>query len=196
MAKTQLDIAPDEVVLAPPRTVPKTSSGKLRRSAARTAIRERLAFEKGLCALVAADEALVVRAWPSRPPSPAQDLRPCLRRLLVGGAGRRRQHGLVRRSPPAEPGLAPPGDPLRGAHLLVAYGAVAQGRGGRADPCAQRAARRQPFQLSGSCSAIGGDPGSALLCCQGGAGGSAGSRSIPAPHRHSVRAQNRRKRRR
>ena len=36
MTKTQLDIAPDEVVLAPPRTVPKTSSGKLRRSAART----------------------------------------------------------------------------------------------------------------------------------------------------------------
>ena len=36
VTKTQLDIAPDEVVLAPPRTVPKTSSGKLRRSAART----------------------------------------------------------------------------------------------------------------------------------------------------------------
>jgi 1-acyl-sn-glycerol-3-phosphate acyltransferase len=35
VTKTQLDIAPDEVVLAPPRTVPKTSSGKLRRSAAR-----------------------------------------------------------------------------------------------------------------------------------------------------------------
>ncbi|MGH6804467.1 MAG: AMP-binding protein [Methyloceanibacter sp.] len=36
VTKTQLDIAPDEVVVAPPRTVPKTSSGKLRRSAART----------------------------------------------------------------------------------------------------------------------------------------------------------------
>jgi 1-acyl-sn-glycerol-3-phosphate acyltransferase len=36
VTKTQLDIAPDELVLAPPRTVPKTSSGKLRRSAART----------------------------------------------------------------------------------------------------------------------------------------------------------------
>ena len=36
VTKTQLDIAPDEVVLAPPHTVPKTSSGKLRRSAART----------------------------------------------------------------------------------------------------------------------------------------------------------------
>ena len=36
MTKTQLDIAPDEMVLVPPRTVPKTSSGKLRRSAART----------------------------------------------------------------------------------------------------------------------------------------------------------------
>jgi 1-acyl-sn-glycerol-3-phosphate acyltransferase len=34
-AKTHLDMAPDEVVLAPPNTVPKTSSGKLRRSAAR-----------------------------------------------------------------------------------------------------------------------------------------------------------------
>ena len=36
VAKTQLDMAPDEVVLAPPHTVPKTSSGKLRRSAARS----------------------------------------------------------------------------------------------------------------------------------------------------------------
>jgi 1-acyl-sn-glycerol-3-phosphate acyltransferase len=36
VAKTQLDMTPDEVVLAPPRTVPKTSSGKLRRSAARS----------------------------------------------------------------------------------------------------------------------------------------------------------------
>lgn len=34
-AKSHLDMAPDEVVLAPPNTVPKTSSGKLRRSAAR-----------------------------------------------------------------------------------------------------------------------------------------------------------------
>ncbi|HYA80849.1 MAG TPA: 1-acyl-sn-glycerol-3-phosphate acyltransferase, partial [Methylocystis sp.] len=30
-----LDLAPDEIVLAPPHTVPKTSSGKIRRSAAR-----------------------------------------------------------------------------------------------------------------------------------------------------------------
>ena len=36
VTKTQLDISPDEVVLARPHTVPKTSSGKLRRSAART----------------------------------------------------------------------------------------------------------------------------------------------------------------
>jgi 1-acyl-sn-glycerol-3-phosphate acyltransferase len=36
IAKTQLDMAPDEVVLTPPNTVPKTSSGKLRRSAARS----------------------------------------------------------------------------------------------------------------------------------------------------------------
>jgi 1-acyl-sn-glycerol-3-phosphate acyltransferase len=36
VAKTQLDMAPDEVVLAPPNTVPKTSSGKLQRSAARS----------------------------------------------------------------------------------------------------------------------------------------------------------------
>jgi 1-acyl-sn-glycerol-3-phosphate acyltransferase len=36
VAKTELDMAPDEVVLAPPNTVPKTSSGKLRRSAARS----------------------------------------------------------------------------------------------------------------------------------------------------------------
>jgi 1-acyl-sn-glycerol-3-phosphate acyltransferase len=35
VATTQLDAAPDEVVLAPPHTVPKTSSGKLRRPAAR-----------------------------------------------------------------------------------------------------------------------------------------------------------------
>ena len=35
VARTHLDMAPDEVVLAPPNTVPKTSSGKLRRSAAR-----------------------------------------------------------------------------------------------------------------------------------------------------------------
>ena len=32
---------PDEIVLAPPRTVPKTSSGKIRRSAAKAALRER-----------------------------------------------------------------------------------------------------------------------------------------------------------
>lgn len=31
-----LDLAPDEVVLVPPHTIPKTSSGKIRRSAART----------------------------------------------------------------------------------------------------------------------------------------------------------------
>jgi 1-acyl-sn-glycerol-3-phosphate acyltransferase len=34
-AQTLLETAPDEVVLAPPHTVPKTSSGKIRRSAAR-----------------------------------------------------------------------------------------------------------------------------------------------------------------
>ncbi len=37
-----LDLAPDEVVLAPPHTVPKTSSGKIQRSAARAM------FEAGL----------------------------------------------------------------------------------------------------------------------------------------------------
>jgi 1-acyl-sn-glycerol-3-phosphate acyltransferase len=36
VAKTQLDMTPDEVVLAPPNTVPKTSSGKLQRAAARS----------------------------------------------------------------------------------------------------------------------------------------------------------------
>lgn len=36
VAATQLDMAPDEVVMVPPHTVPKTSSGKLRRSAARS----------------------------------------------------------------------------------------------------------------------------------------------------------------
>jgi 1-acyl-sn-glycerol-3-phosphate acyltransferase len=36
VAKTQLDMTPDEVLLAAPNTVPKTSSGKLRRSAARS----------------------------------------------------------------------------------------------------------------------------------------------------------------
>ncbi|MCK5712361.1 MAG: AMP-binding protein, partial [Hyphomicrobiaceae bacterium] len=47
VAKMQLDIAPDEVVLAPPHTVPKTSSGKLRRSAARTLYESGLLSEKG-----------------------------------------------------------------------------------------------------------------------------------------------------
>ena len=47
VAKMQLDIAPDEVVLAPPHTVPKTSSGKLRRSAARTRYESGLLSEKG-----------------------------------------------------------------------------------------------------------------------------------------------------
>ncbi len=47
VTKTQLDIAPDEVVLAPPRTVPKTSSGKLRRSAARTLYESGLLSENG-----------------------------------------------------------------------------------------------------------------------------------------------------
>jgi len=47
VTKTQLDIAPDEVVLAPPHTVPKTSSGKLRRSAARTLYESGLLSEKG-----------------------------------------------------------------------------------------------------------------------------------------------------
>jgi 1-acyl-sn-glycerol-3-phosphate acyltransferase len=47
VTKTQLDIAPDEVVLAPPRTVPKTSSGKLRRSAARTLYESGSLSEKG-----------------------------------------------------------------------------------------------------------------------------------------------------
>ncbi len=46
-AKTQLDIAPDDVVLAPPHTVPKTSSGKLRRSAARTLYESGLLSKKG-----------------------------------------------------------------------------------------------------------------------------------------------------
>jgi len=47
VAKMQLDIVPDEVVLAPPHTVPKTSSGKLRRSAARTLYESGLLSEKG-----------------------------------------------------------------------------------------------------------------------------------------------------
>jgi 1-acyl-sn-glycerol-3-phosphate acyltransferase len=47
VAKTQLDIAPDEVVLAPPRTVPKTSSGKLRRSAARALYESGTLSKKG-----------------------------------------------------------------------------------------------------------------------------------------------------
>ena len=47
VTKTQLDIAPDEVVLARPHTVPKTSSGKLRRSAARTLYESGLLSKKG-----------------------------------------------------------------------------------------------------------------------------------------------------
>lgn len=35
-AQSILDVAPDDIVLVPPHTVPKTSSGKIRRSAART----------------------------------------------------------------------------------------------------------------------------------------------------------------
>ncbi len=37
---TALDIAPDHVILVPPRTIPKTSSGKLQRSACKTAYLE------------------------------------------------------------------------------------------------------------------------------------------------------------
>jgi 1-acyl-sn-glycerol-3-phosphate acyltransferase len=44
-ATSLLDAPPDEILLAPPRTVPKTSSGKLRRAAARTL------FERGHLAL-------------------------------------------------------------------------------------------------------------------------------------------------
>jgi 1-acyl-sn-glycerol-3-phosphate acyltransferase len=47
VTKTQLDVAPDEVVLARPHTVPKTSSGKLRRSAARTLYESGLLSKKG-----------------------------------------------------------------------------------------------------------------------------------------------------
>ena len=47
VTKTQLDISPDEVVLAQPHTVPKTSSGKLRRSAARTLYESGLLPKKG-----------------------------------------------------------------------------------------------------------------------------------------------------
>ena len=47
VTRTQLDIAPDEVVLAAPYTVPKTSSGKLRRSAARTLYESGLLSKKG-----------------------------------------------------------------------------------------------------------------------------------------------------
>ena len=109
VAKTQLDIAPDEVVLAPPRTVPKTSSGKLRRSAARTLYESGSLSKKGyalwwqLTRLSLSGLGHRARRLRRR----IFDLR--LRRLLVGAAGRRRQHGLVRRSPSAEPGLAPPG---------------------------------------------------------------------------------------
>lgn len=47
VANAQLDTAPDEVVLAPPNTVPKTSSGKLRRSAARSLYESRSLSKKG-----------------------------------------------------------------------------------------------------------------------------------------------------
>jgi 1-acyl-sn-glycerol-3-phosphate acyltransferase len=47
VAKTQLDIAPDDVVLAPPHTVPKTSSGKLRRSSARALYESSSLSKKG-----------------------------------------------------------------------------------------------------------------------------------------------------
>ena len=156
------------------------------------AIRERVAFEKGPCALVATDETVFVGAWPSRPPAKEQDFRTSLCRLLVGAVGRGRQHDLVCRPSSAAAELAPRGHPLCGAQLLMAHGAIAQGRGRRADPCAGRAARRQPCKLSRSSAAFRGDSGPALLRCQGGAGGPAGRRSIPAPHRYSVRAQNRR----
>ena len=103
MAKTQLDMAPDEVVLAPPRTVPKTSSGKLRRSAARPLYESGSLSKKGyalwwqLTRLSLSGLGHRARRLQRR----IFDLH--LRRLLVGGAGRRRQHGLVCGSPSAEP---------------------------------------------------------------------------------------------
>ena len=65
-SQSLLDLAPDEVVLAPPHAVPKTSSGKIRRSAARAM------FEGGLArgwAIKSALAALARGARGGRPPA-------------------------------------------------------------------------------------------------------------------------------
>ena len=68
---------PDEIVLAPPRTVPKTSSGKIRRSAAKEL------YEAGRIGC-AATGACGGRSCASRLPAPA----PSLRRLMAAAGAR------------------------------------------------------------------------------------------------------------
>ena len=191
-ATTQLDMAPDEVVLAPPGTVPKTSSGKLRRSAARSLYESGSLSKKG--------HALWWQLTRLSLSGLGHRARRLQRRMfdlfyagywwavLVAGASmawsvvlllpsRDWRHQVIHRVARSFlwlTGLSPKvevEEPIPARSVLLAV---------------NHASYLDPLLLSAVIS------GPALLCCQGGAGGAAGRRSIPAPHRYSVRAQNRR----
>ena len=114
-----LGVAPDDVVLAPPRTVPKTSSGKIRRAASRQI------YEQGrigarpralwwqLARLRAARSGAVVA------PRPPRGGRGRVRCLHVAAARGPRGAG-ARPAGAAAPGAVAPADGLSGAVRLLA----------------------------------------------------------------------------
>ena len=104
-SRSVLDLPPDEVVLAPPHAVPKTSSGKIRRAAAR-ALYEAGVLGRG-APPVPADRASC-RLRPGAAPAPGGQppRRAGLRGRLVGAAGRHRRPALADGAGPAAAPLA------------------------------------------------------------------------------------------
>ena len=189
VAAAQLGSGPDDVVLAPPHSVLKTSSGKIRRVAVPRSVRERRAQAR--------------RRLGADAGRPARARRGPRHGAVVGEAGgARRLHGVCRggRRGDVRAGLARGGDGARErARPLAPWAGALPGRvpgprhphpgERRIEPGERRAvrARREPRELSRRPAALRGDPGAGRLYREGRACRQRLPRAAPARARGRVR---------
>ena len=174
------DMPPEEVVLAPPHAIPKTSSGKLRRAATRALYesgglgRERPRVSVAACPPVGGGDrsAAATRADPSR--------RTRLRFMVVGTAGQHRDPGLAAGSRAATAALAAWSGARGHARFPAAHGDRARDRDRRAAAGRRRDPGCQPRQLSGRFGAVRALPRHADVHRETGIGGTTRCRPFPA----------------
>ena len=148
---------PDEVILAPPSTVPKTSSGKIRRSAAKELYASGRDRPDATFSVVAACAPRTFRGRSAGQAIGAVGARSALRRLVVGGSRRRVSVGIVCCSRSAAPRLAMGCRQMDRPRHTGGNGGFGDDHRNRAHSQPKSDARLQSLKLYGR-ARVGGDP--------------------------------------